>query len=176
MRKMVRSAVLVGSVVLLGALTACAPQRHVPTGDPPNATPYPASAAVGTEYGRVHQIEVLPGCQRAQTSGAGAVIGAVWVVCWVIRWTGQRQGRSHRRGCDWRCAGNAIEGSSGGTGADQSYRLTIQFDWGITAPTTWARWAILCTGDRVRVQRPNLALLSTLPYAPPLLWWWRAVR
>ena len=81
MRKMVRSAVLVGSVVLLGALTACAPQRHVPTGYPATATPYPASAsasaAVGTEYGRVHQIEVLPGRQRAQTSGAGAVIGAV---------------------------------------------------------------------------------------------------
>ena len=115
MRKMVRSAVLVGSVVLLGALTACAPQRHVPTGYPATATPYPASAAVGTEYGRVHQIEVLPGRQRAQTSGAGAVIGAV--VGGVL---GNQVGRGGGRAAATAAGviggavgGNAFEGSSG---------------------------------------------------------------
>ena len=159
MRKMVRGAALAGSVVLLAALTACAPQRHVPTGYPATATPYPASAAVGTEYGRVHQIEVLPGRQRAQTSGAGAVSGAV--VGGVL---GNQVGRGGGRAAatavgviGGAVAGNAIEGSSGGTGADQSYRLTIQFDRGGYRAYDVGSVGDLRTGDRVRVYNGQIS-------------------
>ena len=152
MRKMIRGTALAGSVVLLGALTACAPQRPVPVGYPAGTTSYPSSAAVGTEYGRVHQVEVLQGRQRGQTSGAGAVIGAV-VGGLLGNQVGGGTGRAAATAVGvigGAVAGNAIEGSSGG-GADQGYRITIQLDRGGYRAYDVGSMGDLRTGDRVRV-------------------------
>jgi len=94
MRQITRSATLVGSVFLLGALAACAPQQPYPSQYPSqHPTQYPSGGyssggyqsnapvysnqPMGTEYGRVTNIEVLQGRTQGQTTGAGAVLGAV---------------------------------------------------------------------------------------------------
>ena len=86
MRQITRTATLVGSVFMLGALAACAPQQTYPSQYPSGGytsggyqsnAPVYSNNAMGTEYGRVANIEVLQGRSQGQTTGAGAVLGAV---------------------------------------------------------------------------------------------------
>jgi hypothetical protein len=125
MRQITRSATLVGSVLLLGALAACAPQQPYPSQYPTQSpAQYPSGGyssggyqsnapaysnqPMGTEYGRVANIEVLQGARsQGQTTGAGAVLGAV--VGGVLgNQVGGRLGPhcGHCSGCDrWRVGG-----------------------------------------------------------------------
>ena len=82
MRQITRTATLVGSVFMLGALAACAPQQTYPSQYPSGGytsggyqsnAPVYSNNAMGTEYGRVANIEVLQGRSQGQTTGAGAV-------------------------------------------------------------------------------------------------------
>ena len=82
--------------------------------------------------GRYHPLyQVGRGSGRAAATAVGVIGGAV--------------------------AGNAIEGSSGGTGADQSYRLTIQFDRGGYRAYDVGSVGDLRTGDRVRVYNGQIS-------------------
>ena len=79
-----RPLALVGTVVLAASLAACGHSRPAPapqysggySSGYQTAPAYPQQQA-GTEYGRVSNIEVLQGRSQGQTTGTGAVLGAV---------------------------------------------------------------------------------------------------
>jgi outer membrane lipoprotein SlyB len=174
-----RTATVCGSIVLLGALAACAPQHPMgyPGGDyQQNSYPqggyqqgypqggyqqgghqqggaYSAVSPMGTEYGRVTQIEVLQGRQRAQTTGAGAVLGAV--VGGVL---GNQVGRGSGRTAatavgvvGGAVAGNAIEGRNSAGDYAEGYRISIQLDQGGYRAYDVSSPGELRVGDRVRL-------------------------
>ena len=81
MRSSIRPVAFVSTLVFAASLVACGNQRVAPapqySGGYQTAPNY-QSQPMGTEYGRVSNIEVLQGSGRqGQTSGAGALLGAV---------------------------------------------------------------------------------------------------
>ncbi|WP_027996614.1 glycine zipper 2TM domain-containing protein [Simplicispira psychrophila] len=140
-----RRATGTAALVVLGALTACAPyprhQQTYPQAYPQNypQTSYPSTgyqnpgnAPYGTEYGRVVNIEVLQSQGRSQSSGVGTVLGAV--VGGVL---GNQVGRGSGRAAatalgaiGGAVVGNQIEGRNQPGEYPQGYRMTIQLDQG----------------------------------------------
>ena len=177
MRQITRSATLVGSVFVLGALAACAPQQPYPSQYPTqnpsggySSGGYQSNAPVysnnpmGTEYGRVANIEVLQGrSNQGQTSGAGAVLGAV--VGGVLgNQVGGGSGRTAATAVGvigGALAGNAIEGrnNAGGGGEVQGYRISIQLDQGGYRSYDVSNPGDLRPGDRVRVYNGQISRL-----------------
>jgi outer membrane lipoprotein SlyB len=178
MRQITRSATLVGSAFLLGALAACAPQQPYPSQYPSQNPPggyssggYQSNAPVysnnpmGTEYGRVANIEVLQGQGRSQgqTTGAGAVLGAV--VGGVLgNQVGGGSGRTAATAVGaigGALAGNVIEGrnsnSTSGGGEVQGYRISIQLDQGGYRSYDVSNPGDLRQGDRVRLYNGQIS-------------------
>jgi outer membrane lipoprotein SlyB len=174
MHQITRSATLAGSVFLLGALAACAPQQPYPSQYPSqnpsgvyssggyqsNAPVY-SNNSMGTEYGRVANIEVLQGRSQGQTTGAGAVLGAV--VGGVLgNQVGGGSGRTAATAVGLiggALAGNAIEGRNGNnTGGEvQGYRISIQLDQGGYRSYDVSNPGDLRPGDRVRLYNGQIS-------------------
>ncbi|HAJ13769.1 MAG TPA: hypothetical protein DCM06_14570 [Comamonadaceae bacterium] len=167
MHQITRSATLAGSILMLGALAACAPQRTAPTyypsggyssGYQSNAPAY-SNNAMGTEYGRVANIEVLQGRSQGQTSGAGAVLGAV--VGGVLgNQVGKGSGRAAATAVGvvgGAVAGNAIEGRNSGGGDVQGYRISVQLDQGGYRSYDVSNPGDLRPGDRVRLYNGQIS-------------------
>ena len=89
------------------------------------------SLVIGAVVGGVLGNQVGRGSGRAAATAVGVIGGAV--------------------------AGNAMEGSSSGAGADQGYRLTIQFDRGGYRAYDVGSVGDLRTGDRVRVYNGQIS-------------------
>jgi outer membrane lipoprotein SlyB len=179
MRQITRSATLVGSVFLLGALAACAPQQPYPSQYPSQyPTQYPSGGyssggyqsnapvysnqPMGTEYGRVTNIEVLQGRTQGQTTGAGAVLGAV--VGGVLgNQVGGGSGRTAATAVGaigGALAGNAIEGRNNTGGAEvRGYRISIQLDQGGYRSYDVSNPGDLRPGDRVRLYNGQISRL-----------------
>lgn len=173
MRQITRSATLVGSVFLLGALAACAPQQPYPSQYPSQSpsggyssggyqsnAPVYSNNPMGTEYGRVANIEVLQGGRsQGQTTGAGAVLGAV--VGGVLgNQVGGGSGRTAATAVGvigGALAGNAIEGRNSGGGEVQGYRISIQLDQGGYRSYDVNNPGDLRPGDRVRVYNGQIS-------------------
>lgn len=161
-----RSVATLGSVLLLGALTACAPQRTAPVHYPAGgySSGYQTSAPVypnqpaGTEYGRVANIEALQGSGQGRTSGAGAVLGAV--VGGVLgNQVGGGTGRAAATAIGaigGAFAGNAIEGRNS-AGEVRGYRVSIQLDQGGYRYYDVSSPGDLRPGDRVRVYNGQIS-------------------
>lgn len=158
-----RPLAITGAVVLAASLTACGHNRSAPApqysggygGGYQTAPVYPNSP-VGTEYGRVSNIEVLQG--RGQTSGAGAVIGAV--VGGVLgNQIGKGSGRAAATGVGivgGAVAGNAIEGRNNSQEV-QGYRLSVQLDQGGYRVYDVSTPGDLRIGDRVRLYNGQIS-------------------
>ena len=178
MRQITRSATLVGSVLLLGALAACAPQQPYPSQYPTQSpAQYPSGGyssggyqsnapaysnqPMGTEYGRVANIEVLQGARsQGQTTGAGAVLGAV--VGGVLgNQVGGGSGRTAATAVGvigGALAGNAIEGRNNtGGGEVRGYRISIQLDQGGYRSYDVSNPGDLRPGDRVRLYNGQIS-------------------
>lgn len=169
MRQITRTATLVGSVFMLGALAACAPQQTYPSQYPSGGytsggyqsnAPVYSNNAMGTEYGRVANIEVLQGSSQGQTTGAGAVLGAV--VGGVLgNQVGGGSGRTAATAVGvigGALAGNAIEGRNNNSGGEvQGYRISIQLDQGGYRSYDVSNPGDLRTGDRVRLYNGQIS-------------------
>lgn len=169
MRQITRSATLVGSVFLLGALAACAPQQpypsqypsQYPSGGYQSNAPVYSNNPMGTEFGRVANIEVLQGRSQGQTTGAGAVLGAV--VGGVLgNQVGGGSGRTAATAAGavgGALAGNAIEGrnSNNSGGEVQGYRISIQLDQGGYRSYDVSNPGDLRPGDRVRLYNGQIS-------------------
>ena len=162
MRQITRTATLVGSVFMLGALAACAPQQTYPSQYPSGGYTSGGyqSNAMGTEYGRVANIEVLQGRSQGQTTGAGAVLGAV--VGGVLgNQVGGGSGRTAATAVGvigGALAGNAIEGRNNNSGGEvQGYRISIQLDQGGYRSYDVSNPGDLRTGDRVRLYNGQIS-------------------
>ncbi|MDD2545975.1 MAG: glycine zipper 2TM domain-containing protein [Burkholderiaceae bacterium] len=158
MQTFIRSAAWAGSLALLGALTACAPQRSAPAPYGYGGgyqTPAPGYSAVpaGTEYGRVSHIEYAQGQAPGQASGVGAVLGAV--VGGVL---GNQVGGGSGRvaatavgAIGGAVVGNAVEQRNSRGEAGQGYRISIQLDQGGYRSYDVGTPGDLRVGDRVRL-------------------------
>ena len=170
MRQITSSTTLLGSVLLLGTLAACAPQQPYPAQYPAGGyssggyqsnAPVYANQPMGTEYGRVANIEVLQGRSQGQTTGAGAVLGAV--VGGVLgNQVGGGSGRTAATAVGvigGALAGNAIEGrnSTSGGGEVQGYRISIQLDQGGYRSYDVSHPGDLRPGDRVRLYNGQIS-------------------
>ncbi|WP_439644726.1 glycine zipper 2TM domain-containing protein [Comamonas granuli] len=149
-----RTAAVLATACAASLLAACAYQRPAPQSYPPPAV-YQGSTApqapATAEYGRVSQIEWLPGSPRAQTTGGGAILGAV-----VGGLIGNQIGRGSGRAAatavgavGGAVAGNAIEERN--QSAQGAYRLSIQLDRGGYRLYDVPSVGDLRVGDRVRV-------------------------
>ena len=133
-----RPLALVGTVVLAASLAACGHSRPAPAPQYSGgysrgyhtAPAYP-QLQVGTECGRVSNIEVLQGHSQGQTTGTGAVLGAV-------------------------VAGNAIEGRNNQEYV-QGYRLSVQLDQGGYRVYDVSSPGDLRIGDRVRLNNGQIS-------------------
>lgn len=159
-----QTALRAGGVVLVVALTACAPHRPPPPAYPayssgyPQGAVYPAQAPAGTEYGQVSHIELLQSSQRGQTSGAGAVLGAV--VGGVLgNQVGKGSGRAAATAVGvvgGAVAGNAIEERNSG-GYSTVYRISIRLDRGGHRAYDVNSVGDLRVGDRVRLYNGQIS-------------------
>lgn len=178
-----RGATWAASILLFGALAACAPypvqqpvyqqpqaypQQNYPLQNYPQngyqAYPAPgvAGAPVGTEYGRVANIEVLQAQPQrgGQTSGAGALLGAV--VGGVLgNQVGKGTGRAAATAVGaigGAVVGNTVEGRNPqGGGYEQSYRITIQLDRGGLRAYDVSSPGDVRIGDRVRLYNGQIS-------------------
>jgi outer membrane lipoprotein SlyB len=159
-----------GVAVLSLAMVGCAqPYRQSPPvyqGGYPSAPSYggqPGYAQpTGTEYGRVAQIEVLPGNGgRGQTTGAGSVLGAV-----IGGALGNQVGKGSGRAAatvvgvlGGAVAGNAVERNNNGgqAYAQGGYRIVIQLDQGGQRLYDVSNPGDLRAGDRVRVDNGQIS-------------------
>ena len=157
MQRFTRSFALGGTVVLAGSLAACGynspapgPQYSGGSGVYQTAPAYPSNP-MGTEYGRVSNIEVLQERAQGHTSGAGAVLGAV--VGGVLgNQVGKGTGRTAATAVGvlgGAVAGNAIEGRNNQESV-QGYRISVQLDQGGYRVYDVSNPGDLRIGDRVR--------------------------
>ena len=152
-----RVGLLTATAVLAAGLTACAaPRQNYGDGGYQQGGSYQqgayAAPARGTEYGRVANIYELPGQRSSQTSGAGAVLGAV--VGGVLgHQIGGGSGRTAATGVGvigGALAGNAIEARNKEQGPG-GYRIVIGLDQGGQRDYDVRSPGDLRVGDRVRV-------------------------
>lgn len=166
MRSSIRPFALVGTLVIAASLAACGNQRVAPapqySGGYQTAPNY-QSQPMNTEYGRVSNIEMLQGNGRqGQTSGAGALLGAV--VGGVLG--SQVGGGSGRTAAavlgvvGGAVAGNAIEGNNNRNEVQgEGYRISIQLDQGGMRFYDVSTPGDLRTGDRVRLYNGQISRL-----------------
>ena len=167
-----RPLAIVGVVVLAGTLAACGHNRPAPapqysggySSGYQTAPAYPNNP-VGTEYGRVSNIEVLQGQQRSSnTSGAGAILGAVvgGVLGNQIGGGSGRVAATAAGAVGGALLGNTVEGRNnpqqGGNYA-QGYRITIQLDQGGLRAYDVSSPGDLRLGDRVRTYNGQISRL-----------------
>ena len=164
MQRFTRSFALVGTVVLAGSLAACGynspapgPQYSGGSGVYQTAPAYPSNP-MGTEYGRVSNIEVLQERAPGHTSGAGAVLGAV--VGGVLgNQVGKGTGRTAATAVGvlgGAVAGNAIEGRNNQESV-QGYRISVQLDQGGYRVYDVSNPGDLRIGDRVRLYNGQIS-------------------
>ena len=161
------------ALVVLGGLTACAqyPQQQAYPQNYPQAYPQtsypstgyqnqnPANAAYGTEYGRVVNIEELQSQGRAQTSGAGVVLGAV-VGGLLGNQIGGGSGRAAATALGavgGAVVGNAVEGRNQPGEYPQGYRIIIQLDQGGSRAYDVSTPGDVRVGDRVRLYNGQIS-------------------
>ncbi|NMM77379.1 glycine zipper 2TM domain-containing protein [Acidovorax sp. SRB_24] len=178
-----RGAHVAASVLLLGTLAACAPypaqspvyqQPSYPQTSYPQQPAYPSGgyqtypaqqgAPVGTEYGRVANIELLQpqAQQRGQTSGGGALLGAVvgGVLGNQIGGGSGRAAATAVGALGGAVVGNTVEGRNNAANAgsyDQAYRITIQLDQGGLRAYDVSSPGDLHIGDRVRLYNGQIS-------------------
>ena len=163
------------ALLILAALSACAPMgpqtssAPYPSGNyPQSAYPtqnYPQSAyptqnqqSAYVEYGRVSNIEVLQTQGTAQGSGVGALIGGVAGAV-VGRQIGGGSGRDAATvvgALGGAVAGNAIEKNRAGA-VTESFRISVQMDNGSYRSYDLPTNGQLRTGDRVRIENGQLS-------------------
>ncbi|AOG24907.1 glycine zipper 2TM domain-containing protein [Acidovorax sp. RAC01] len=167
--RLTRSLAVVGTVALSITLGACGYNQSPPGPQygygggyqtPAPAPAYPNNP-VGTEYGRVSNIEVLQGRAQGGTSGAGAVIGAV--VGGVLgNQVGKGSGRAAATAVGvlgGAVAGNAVEGRNNSQNVEQGYRVSIQLDQGGYRAYDVSSPGDLRVGDRVRLYNGQISRL-----------------
>ena len=164
MQRFTRSFALGGTVVLAGSLAACGynspapgPQYSGGSGVYQTAPAYPSNP-MGTEYGRVSNIEVLQERAQGHTSGAGAVLGAV--VGGVLgNQVGKGTGRTAATAVGvlgGAVTGNAIEGRNNQESV-QGYRISVQLDQGGYRVYDVSNPGDLRIGDRVRLYNGQIS-------------------
>ncbi len=153
------------SAVLLitcAALTACA--VYPPPGQPVYADPastYPSAATPNhaTEFGRITRIERLNYAAERQTSGLGALAGAV-IGGLIGSQVGRGGGSAAAAGLGFiggAVLGDAVEGGNQGAGHSLVYRITIRTDRGTLRHFDVSSPGDLVPGDRVRIYQGEIA-------------------
>ena len=164
MQRFTRSFALVGTVVLAGSLAACGynspapgPQYSGGSGVYQTAPAYPSNP-MGTEYGRVSNIEVLQERTPGHTAGAGAGRGA-GVGGVLGNQVGKGTGRTAATAVGvlgGAVAGNAIEGRNNQESV-QGYRISVQLDQGGYRVYDVSNPGDLRIGDRVRLYNGQIS-------------------
>jgi outer membrane lipoprotein SlyB len=156
MHKFVRTPALIASSVAIAMLAACAgPMGPYSTSTYPTSS-YPVSQApMGTEYGRIVNIEYLPAGSGASsgTSILGAVVGGLAGAALGSQ-IGGGSGRTAATvlgGVAGAAVGNQIARNQQGMTTAPGYRITMQGDNGVMRTYEVPATGDLRVGDRVRV-------------------------
>lgn len=149
-------------VITCTALTACAvyPPPGQPVYSEPDSGYSPATTpSHATEYGRITRIERLNYAAERQTSGLGALAGAV-IGGLIGSQVGRGGGSAAAAGLGFiggAMLGDAAEGGGAQSGHSLVYRITIRTDRGPTRAFDVSSPGDLMPGDRVRVYQGEIA-------------------
>lgn len=153
---------IAASAVALTSLAACGGYPNAP--GPQYSGGYQTSPVyqnqqVGTEFGRVSNIEYLQGRAQSQTFGAGALVGAV-VGGLLGNQVGKGSGRAAATAVGaigGAVAGNSIEGRNNRSDEPEGYRLSVQLDQGGVRVYDVPTPGDLRIGDRVRLYNGQIS-------------------
>jgi len=142
---------------LAAALTACGTTYpSQPVSSYPSSTPVTTAPAVGVEYGRITNIEYIPGTTTSGNNGAvGTVIGGVagGLLGNTIGGGSGRAAATVLGAVGGAVIGNRIaKNRDGTTYTGPAYRVTLQADNGAWRTYEVSSTGDLRVGDRVRVE------------------------
>ena len=165
MRPNTRFVSVVSSVLVVAGLTACAapmgqssPMPNYPSSYPQTSYPIQVPQGNYVEYGRVSNVEVLRSQDPARGTGVGAVLGGVAgaVVGSQIGGGSGRTAATVIGAVGGAVAGNAIEVNRNTQPVNESYRISVQLDNGVSRAFDVPAFGELRIGDRVKIENNQL--------------------
>ena len=165
MRPNTRFVSVVSSVLVVAGLAACAgpmgqsaPVSSYPTSYPQATYPVQVPQGNYVEYGRVSNVEVLRSQGQTGSSGVGAVLGGVAgaVVGSQIGGGSGRTAATVIGAVGGAVAGNAIEKNRNTQPVNESYRISVQLDNGVSRAFDVPAFGELRIGDRVKIENNQL--------------------
>ena len=147
------------SAVMLASLMACAPMNPAPVSTFPTSTSTTNTQGAFVEFGRVNNVEIIrTQTPPTQSSGVGAVIGGVAgaVVGSQIGGGSGRTAATVIGAVGGAVAGNAIEVNRNTQPVNESYRISVQLDNGVSRAFDVPAFGDLRIGDRVKIENNQL--------------------
>ncbi len=163
MRNIQRLSALATGALAVSLLAACstAPTANYPTSNyPMSSSPYPSSTypqqMIGSEYGRVINVEYMPAGTNAPQSNSilGAVVGGLAGAALGSQ-VGGGSGRTAATvigGVAGAAIGNQVMRNQQGVLTQPGYRITMQSDNGVVRTYEVPAHGDLRVGDRIRVE------------------------